>query len=259
MGIGTYNKILYNSGDMIDHRKFTEPVRNPMIPTGKDYRSGKFTRYFCKHNIDGRIVEIDSIQFGSILKVEQGIDQNYWKGIKMQWKLKGPRFDQFLNGVLQKRGVVSVNQERVDNILKRHPSFSKAITSMVTFATLDPEMRERLFAQPGQLVYKNRPDMEYTGYYHFHPEKGPMEGAVHRDEPHALLQFVEGFNPFAAPDITTPTPSPTTTVDTIETMPDTSTPDTSTPDTSTETTYTPPASTGGSSGGGSSGGGGGGY
>ena len=254
MSIGKYNKILFDSPSMTDHRKFSEPVRSPMIPTGKDYRSGKFTRYFCKHNIDGRIVEIDNVQYGSILKPTQGIDQNYWKGIKMRWKLKGPRFDQFLNGVLQKRGVVSVNQERVDKILKKHPSFIKAIPSMITYATLDPEIRERLFANPGQLVYKNNPDLEYVGYYHFHPEKGPMEGAVHRDEPHALLQFVEGFNPFGTPETTTaPTPTPTTTVETQETMPDTSPPDTST----TTPTYTPPPSMGGSSGGG--GGGGGGY
>ena len=39
----------------------------------------------------------------------------------------------------------------------------------------------------GELYYEN--GVEYIGPYHIHPEKGPMVGAEHIPEPHALLKY----------------------------------------------------------------------
>ena len=258
MSLGAYNKIVNTSSKMTDHRKFVPPDYKPMLPTNKQYRKGKFTRYFCISNLDERVIEIDEVQFGSILKPNKGIDQAYWKGVQLKWKLKGPRFDKFENGILVKRGVVTVNQERVDKILKKYPQFIKAIPSMITYATLDPELRENLYAAPGMLVFKGT-DQEYIGPYHFHPEKGPMEGAKHRSASHALLDFAEGYDPSGV--LSMPATSPTSTdtsAPSTETPTDTSAPSTPTPPASTPA---PPPSTGGSysSGGGGGGGGGGGY
>lgn len=49
---------------------------------------------------------------------------------------------------------------------------------------------ENLYTEGGELVL-TRTGEEYVGYYHIHPEGGPMVGARHTDQPHAYLTYIK--------------------------------------------------------------------
>lgn len=184
-----YNRIIDEQKSMTDHRKYSSPIPRPQSPTNGEYKSGKFFRYFVISEIDSRVIEIDEAQFATVPSADKGISPHLWKPIRMKWKLKGPRFDISNNGILQKKGVVSVNTTTVQNIAKRNPKIMAAIRDFTLFATLESEVREFVQANPGELVYKDNPNRDYEGLYHIHPTKGPMEGPQHTMESHALLEY----------------------------------------------------------------------
>lgn len=185
-----YNRIIDESASMIDHRKFSTPVFNPMVPTREEYTMGRFTRYFAISEIDDRIIEIDDKQFRLVPNPNKGISPHIWKPVKIKWKLKGPRFDISKNGVLQKKGVTDVNKNTISNIAKSNPKILRAIRDYTYLATIEQEVKNNLMAVSGELVYASNPSIEYTGLYHIHPSKGPMQGPKHVSESHQLLQYI---------------------------------------------------------------------
>ena len=189
MGKFTYNRIVENSSDMTDHRQFVTPVRRPMIPTGDDYKMGKFSRYFCISEIDERVVEIDILQHSTIPHPKKGISPHLWKPIQMKWKLKGPRFDVLKNGICQAKGVTNVNKATVSGIAKRNPKIASAISDYTLFANIDADIQVNLYTNEGLLVYKDDINKDFSGLYHIHSVKGPMEGPYHTNKPHAQLRY----------------------------------------------------------------------
>ena len=228
MSTQEYNKIVDEQESMIDHRKFISPKHNPEIPTSSDYKQGKFIRYFVISETDQRVVEVDDRQHLNVPLTTKGISPFLWKPVLISWKLKGPRYDIKVDGVMQKRGVIDVNREAVSKIAKSNPKFPKAIIDLTLFASIDEIIQENITAESGLLVYTNNPGIDYIGLYHIHPSKGPMAGAYHKDAPHELLRYKAEI---------------------LEELPK---PDTS--DTSYESPVYGGSSDGGSSGGGSSGG-----
>ena len=64
----------------------------------------------------------------------------------------------------------------------------------------------------GELYYED--GREYIGLYHVHPEKGPMVGAEHINEPHAFLNYSEELSSLTDNiDRTIPIPPPTPSVE----------------------------------------------
>jgi|21_taG_2_1085346.scaffolds.fasta_scaffold00045_17 hypothetical protein len=190
-----YNKIIDNSAEMTDHRKFNSPIHNPMIPTRAEYKMGHFLRYFVISEIDNRVVEIDDKQHQNVANPKKGISPHLWKAVSIDWKLKGPRFDKVKDGVIQSKGVFTVNKKRVDKLLKHNPKLSAAVNDYTLFANLELEMQENLESTPGLLVYKNDINTEYSGLYHIHPTHGPMEGPYHTDVDHARLEYKSNIDP----------------------------------------------------------------
>ena len=52
------------------------------------------------------------------------------------------------------------------------------------------DLIENLYTEGGEFVL-TRTGEEYVGYYHIHPEGGPMVGATHTDQPHAYLTYIK--------------------------------------------------------------------
>ncbi len=72
-----------------------------------------------------------------------------------------------------------------DLLPKGHPLSSKGYHD----GENPPGLVENLYTEGGELVL-TRTGEEYVGYYHIHPDGGPMVGATHSDQPHAYLTYI---------------------------------------------------------------------
>jgi hypothetical protein len=92
---------------------FISPRSYFPIPKDSDYKAGFISRYFVQKNNDvNSIIEINKGQFDSITTSGVGINGNLYKGIKIDWKLTGPRFD-ITTGMNTVYGVSSTNRRLV--------------------------------------------------------------------------------------------------------------------------------------------------
>jgi hypothetical protein len=83
----TYDKIKYTS------KNFTVPQQRYPILELEDYEKGKVTRYFIKRRNSATyedIFEVDDVQFKLWKRGKNGIDNNLYFGIEVDWKLTGP-------------------------------------------------------------------------------------------------------------------------------------------------------------------------
>lgn len=144
-------------------------------PSENDYKKGFYFRFFAKR-INSQIgyFEISKDVFGSISDQEEVYDYNLYEVGFIKWALIG--------------NVRKINTQQ----LKIKDRTFKGIA--VLFPTLNefgrPGIVENQMAEIGELVYRNNPYREYVGPYHIHPDKGPMVGSKHINQPHDLLMFV---------------------------------------------------------------------
>ena len=107
-----------------------------------------------------------------------------------------------------------------------------------------PIIQENLYTSGGEFILRSTGE-EYIGFYHIHPDKGPMEGPLHIDAPHGYLDILQ-VEPTTIPPVTTTlppgatTPPPTTPPPGATTPPPTPPPSTPPPSTPPPTTTIPP-------------------
>ena len=149
---------------------------NKSIPTQEDYNKGYYTRFFAKriNQLEGYI-EISSDTFK---KLQEKTDYDYHLYIvgTITWVLKN--------------GTRKTNNNNLRILERTFPYISKLFPILNEFEVIDGPLN----TTGGELYYEN--GVEYIGPYHIHPEKGPMVGAEHIPEPHALLKYSD--------DLTTP-------------------------------------------------------
>lgn len=149
---------------------------NKSIPTQEDYNRGYYTRFFAKriNQLEGYI-EISSDTFK---KLQEKTDYDYHLYIvgTITWVLKN--------------GTRKTNNNNLKILERTFPYISKLFPILNEFEVIDGPLN----TTGGELYYEN--GVEYIGPYHIHPEKGPMVGAEHIPEPHALLKYSD--------DLTTP-------------------------------------------------------
>lgn len=167
------HKIL-NENTFDSLKKYKQILPFKPQPTEEDYDKRFFTRYYAKRiNSKTGYFEISSQVFEDIIGKEGTYDYNLYQVSSIKWVLMG--------------NVKIANKK----ILEKQERISPGIS--LIFPTLNeyekPELLENQLANPGELVYRDNINQEYVGYYHVHPEKGPMEGALHTENPHALLAF----------------------------------------------------------------------
>lgn len=117
---------------------FVSPKSYFPIPKESDYKAGFITRYFVQKNNDlNSIIEISKDQFDSITTSGVGINGNLYKGIKIDWKLTGPRFDvvQTNNTIY---GVESTNRRLVILSTVEMPGIDNFLTDYIELSIYWP-------------------------------------------------------------------------------------------------------------------------
>lgn len=76
--------------------QYKAPIAVYPAPVQKDYKKGKFTRYFLKrrNGTETDIIEIDVDQYESWISFNEGINENLYDAILIDWKLTGPIEDE---------------------------------------------------------------------------------------------------------------------------------------------------------------------
>jgi len=162
---------LANSNKNLNFINNTEPIiATKTQPTEKDYQKGYYTRYFVKKNNEINVYfEIDKNTYKGISQKSKEYDYVLYTADKIRWALEGD--------VVKTNSKILLQKERT------YPNVSSLFNNL-------NEFQEFLYSDGSELVYKDDPNRKYVGYYHIHPDKGPMEGKVHVSTPHASLEFI---------------------------------------------------------------------
>ena len=165
------------------------------IPTDKDYTRGYYTRYFARKVNEPRgYMEVDVDIFNSISQRKKTHDYNLYEVGSLTWNLKN--------------GTTTSNSINLQILERTFPFVSIIFPKLDEFEKID----NILTTPGGELYYED--GREYIGLYHVHPEKGPMVGAEHINEPHAFLNYSEELSSLTDNiDRTIPIPSPTPSVE----------------------------------------------
>jgi len=103
--------------------KYIAPRAVKVVPNSDQVADGSMDRYFVyKRNEPNKIIfEVDSRQLEDFNKDNVGINQYLWDYIIIPWKLTGPEFDQYQNGILKVSGVVDTNNRIIVRFSKKFP------------------------------------------------------------------------------------------------------------------------------------------
>jgi len=155
-------------------KKYKQVLPFKPQPTEGDYDKRFYIRYYAKR-INSKLgyFEISNQVFADIISKKGTYDYNLYQVDSIRWVLMGK--------------VKIANKKILEAQERRHPGISLIFPILNEYEK--PELLENQLANPGELVYRDNINQEYIGYYHIHPEKGPMEGALHTENPHALLAF----------------------------------------------------------------------
>ena len=144
------------------------------IPSEQDYRKGWYFRYFAKKvNEDFSYIEIDNKSYTSILKKSVAYDTNLYKVGKVKWSLEG--------------NVFKINRMSLKRLERKFPFIMTLFPLLNEFKSVDLQVQENLTTNGSELYYED--GTEYIGFYHIHPDKGPMVGPKHSEDPHAKLYY----------------------------------------------------------------------
>lgn len=102
---------------------YIAPRAVKVIPNDDDISNGSMKRFFVYKRNEPNIVlfEIDESQTKNFEKNNAGINQYLYDYFTIPWKLTGPEFDVFQNGIVKMPGVVSSNQRIIDRYSKKFP------------------------------------------------------------------------------------------------------------------------------------------
>jgi len=119
-------------------RSFETPRNSKVFPTDKDYENGSFIRYFIKKRNDdtAQIIELTSDQFSRMNQEKNGIDQNLYSGIELEWKLTGPKNDIVNNGLIVTYGIEDTNERTVNFKNAQMPGLIDKIKNFTEFAKI---------------------------------------------------------------------------------------------------------------------------
>lgn len=128
------NVIIYNQLKNVE--KGIEPIAYSSYPTEKEYEQKFFKRYFVKKRNEETIIEIDKNQYETLTKKNKGILGEYYLGIELEWKIKGPRNDQYKNQILIEHGIEDTNQKTVYQKNKEMPGLINVLTNYLEYARI---------------------------------------------------------------------------------------------------------------------------
>jgi hypothetical protein len=146
----------------------------PLFPTPKDYDQGIFIRYFSKKRNEYLFNELTKDQYNT-LNTPTNRSFELYKPFNIKWMLTGSA-----------QTVNDYNRYTIKNAEeKEHVYGLDEYLKMNYIQYYKAPIQDNLYTSGKE--YKTPNGEEYIGFYHTHPDKGPMVGATHSIESHSIL------------------------------------------------------------------------
>ena len=155
------------------------PKQSTPQPTESDYNNGYFNRYFLYNFSNYSTIETNQSTYRSFVDQDPSTQFEKYTPIQIIWTLTGKEEEVYKANFNNVRLT-----EKKQKVYGFNNFFTKKYTQYFQFGS-----NENLYSDGSELRY-TKSKKPYIGYYHIHPEKGPMEGAQHKNEPHEFLEFI---------------------------------------------------------------------
>lgn len=139
------DNFLYNS--LKRKLNYRSPEYSAPLPVQKDYKNGKFIRYFLRrrnYNVYADILEIDEMQFRSWKNPNGGIDDALYFAIAIDWKLTGPLNDIVIDNANVIYGVADTNARTVQLKNNTMPGLINVLTDYIEYSIHSPATSEEI-------------------------------------------------------------------------------------------------------------------
>lgn len=155
------------------------PTQTKPQPTPQDYKNGFFNRYFLYNNTNKNTIEVNLIKYTQYKDQSPGAQIDRFTPIQLTWALTGKEKE------VSKSNYNSVRlTEQNQQIYGFSNYFNKKYSQYYNYGK-----NENLYSNGKEIRY-TKTKKAYIGYYHIHPEKGPMVGRQHKMEAHDYLEFI---------------------------------------------------------------------
>lgn len=111
--------------------KYVAPRAVKVVPNSDEISDGMMDRYFVyKRNEPNKVIfEVDARQLEDFGRDNVGINQYLWNYITVPWKLTGPEFDVYQDGILRTPGVVDTNSRIIARLSKKFPILPRILNN----------------------------------------------------------------------------------------------------------------------------------
>ena len=111
--------------------RYSAPRAVKRVPSSSEIKDTFMTRYFViKLNEPSRVCyEVAQSEVKTLKTKNTGVNQYLYDIIEVQWKIDGPEFDKYENGLLKYPGVVDTNLRIVERLSKKFPILSKILNN----------------------------------------------------------------------------------------------------------------------------------
>jgi hypothetical protein len=124
-----YNQLNPTPINLVDPTPFTPR------PTDADYAAGKITRYFARqrNGTTFRLMEIDQPTYEAFTKGRGNANTALWKVVSIFWQISGPLYNERVNGIQTRAGVIDTNQRILDNTEPNFIGIKQYLTDLTQF------------------------------------------------------------------------------------------------------------------------------
>jgi hypothetical protein len=126
-------------GQVTNMGNFRTPVMRKLPPTNQDFKNGFMNRYFVykRNDINNFFIEIDVDQAKTFNDSNYGINQILYNLVTIKWKLNGPEYDEYYNGILMYPGVVDTNSRIIEENSKKFRIFASVLNNPREYTIYD--------------------------------------------------------------------------------------------------------------------------
>ena len=130
--VSDYNRVntSFKAGSLIDPTPFTP------IPTEADYQVGKITRYIARqrNGTQFKIMEISKQTYDDMQSRRNGANFALWKTISIFWQISGPLYDEKVDNIKTRAGIINTNQRILDTAEKNFIGIKQYLSDLKQFS-----------------------------------------------------------------------------------------------------------------------------
>ena len=169
------------------------PIQITPLPSPNEYSIGEIQRYFTSKINEIKYTEINESQYTSFISKESTVLFSLYEAFQLPWVITGNRSNAY------NINLKTVNRVQKNFKLQGFKSYFKGRYDQLFKYT----SQDNLYTEGNEFKSIVTGKM-FRGYYHVHPEIGPMEGRQHTNEKHNILLPISGSNRELLPNINEP-------------------------------------------------------